>query len=152
MRKRKKKVFLFQETYTLKCRAEAEIVAEQISYPCLLKQTWRPEGWTSHTKVKAAKANSAKEFLSLYDHYQQWLDILLVQEWIECPEENHFTCNCYFDRNSEQLVTFTSRKLRQWLPKTDRFPREILLNRLNGEINIQFRYVNKAQLSDPLIR
>ncbi|KAA3620021.1 MAG: carboxylate--amine ligase [Calditrichaeota bacterium] len=106
------------KTFILKSREDAENAAGKMSYPCLLKPPWRPESWTKHTKVKALKANSKQEFLSLYDHYHKWIDILLVQNWIEGPNENHFTCNCYFDKNSEPLVTFTSRKLRQWLPKT----------------------------------
>lgn len=106
------------QTKILRSREDAEDAARMMKYPCLLKPPWRPESWTSHTKVKAVRADDAASFLSLFDHYHQWTDILIAQQWITGPEENHYTCNSFYDENFDPLVTFTSRKLRQWLPQT----------------------------------
>jgi predicted ATP-grasp superfamily ATP-dependent carboligase len=56
--------------------------------------------------------------IAQYRHIREWADVLIAQKMIEGGDSNHFTCNCYFDRNGEPIVTFTSRKLRQWRPKT----------------------------------
>jgi hypothetical protein len=39
-----------------------------------------------------------------------------VQEWVAGPDTDLYTCNCYFDRRGEQVVSFVTRKLRQWPP------------------------------------
>ena len=41
--------------------------------------------------------------------------MLLVQEWVEGPETELYSCNAYFD-DGEPLVTFVAKKLRQWPP------------------------------------
>jgi predicted ATP-grasp superfamily ATP-dependent carboligase len=43
---------------------------------------------------------------------------LIAQEWIEGPDANLYSCNCYFDNSSRPLATFVARKLRQWPPQT----------------------------------
>src|SRR5574341_1720855 len=45
-------------------------------------------------------------------------DHFILQEWIDGPESDQFTCNCYFDRKGRPVVTFVSRKIRQWPPGT----------------------------------
>lgn len=42
----------------------------------------------------------------------------MVQEWIEGSDAELYSCNCYFNAESEPLVTFVARKLRQWPPRT----------------------------------
>jgi predicted ATP-grasp superfamily ATP-dependent carboligase len=44
--------------------------------------------------------------------------VLVAQEWIRGSEGDHFTCNAYFDRNARPVVTFVTRKIRQWPPQT----------------------------------
>ncbi len=105
-------------TFFLYSRADAEQAAEKLAFPCILKPPFRPRAWTQHTKQKAFKASSPEELLALYDHYHGWADVLIAQEWIEGPDANLYSCNCYFDANSEPIATFVSRKLRQWPPET----------------------------------
>ena len=106
------------ETYFLCSRKDAEEVAGKLTYPVILKPPYRPDEWRKHTRDKAFKVLNADELLSRYDQCSQWADSLIVQGWIEGPDVNHVTCNCYFSASSEPLVTFTSRKLRQWPQKT----------------------------------
>jgi len=105
-------------SFFLYCRADAEQAARQLTYPCLLKPPSRPATWARHTKLKAIKASDAREFLAIYDHYHGWINALIAQEWIEGNDTNLYTCNCYFGATGEPLVTFVSRKLRQWPPET----------------------------------
>lgn len=109
--------FPIPKTYFLYSRAEAEHAAKNLCYPCILKPPRRFSTWTQHTKRKALKATNAAELLAYYDHYQRWTNALIAQEWIEGPDANLYSCNCYFDANAEPLVTFVARKLRQWPPE-----------------------------------
>lgn len=106
------------ETYFLYSRADAEEAARELPYPCALKPPYRPHEWTKHTKQKAFKVASAEELLALYDHYHRWTNVLIAQRWLEGPESNLYSCNCYFDKNGQPVVTFVARKLRQWPPVT----------------------------------
>lgn len=110
--------FPIPPTFILNSRRDAEKAAKKLDFPCILKPSWRPETWTNHTKSKAFFINSEKELLDLYDHYHGWAEVLIVQEWISGDESNHYTCNCYFGSNGEPLVTFTTRKMRQWPSRT----------------------------------
>lgn len=110
--------FPISETSFLCSRKDAEEAALKLTYPVILKPPYRPDEWRKHTREKAFKVRNAEELLSRYDQCSKWADSLIVQGWIEGPDTNHVTCNCYFSANSEPLVTFTSRKLRQWPQKT----------------------------------
>lgn len=113
-----KEGFPIPKTYFLYSRADAEDAARNLTFPSTLKPPYRPLEWTKHTKQKAFKVANAEELLALYDHYHKWADVLIAQEWIEGPESNLYSCNCYFDTNSRPVATFVSRKLRQWPPLT----------------------------------
>lgn len=110
--------FPIPRTFILHCRADAEYAASQLSYPCILKPPSRPASWVKHTRLKAMIAKSSAELLAHYNHCCNWAEVLIVQELIHGQETDHYTCNCYFDRWSEPVVTFTSRKIRQWPPQT----------------------------------
>jgi predicted ATP-grasp superfamily ATP-dependent carboligase len=111
--------FPIPTTCILRSRTDAEQVSGKMSYPCILKppNSATPE-WESNCPVSAFKVSTPKELLSLYDCYRRLTDALIVQELIEGPDTNHYSCNCYFNSASEPLVTFTTRKLRQWPPST----------------------------------
>lgn len=110
--------FPIPKTRFLYSRRDAESAAESLNYPSTLKPPYRPHNWTRHTKQKAIKVFDGDDLLSAYDHYCRWTDVLIAQEWIEGPESNLFSCNCYFDDQSEPVATFIARKLRQWPPIT----------------------------------
>ena len=105
-------------TFFLSSRQEAEQATGSLTFPCILKPPIKTPMWESHTKAKVYKASSPGELLKLYDQCSQWADLLMVQEWVEGKDANLYSCNCYFDDQSEPLVTFIARKLRQWPPET----------------------------------
>ncbi len=104
-------------TFVLESRADAELAAQSMTYPCILKPPGRTEEWELHAPEKVFKAWSADEFLSLFDQYHPWAPRLVAQEWIEGPDSNIYSCYCYFNAASEPVLTFTARKIRQWPPE-----------------------------------
>jgi predicted ATP-grasp superfamily ATP-dependent carboligase len=106
------------ETFPIRTREQAEEVAHEVTYPCILKPPLRLRRWSRHTKDKGFVARSPSELLEHYDRSRDWTEALIAQRLIPGGDSNHFTCNCYIDRSGEPQVVFTSRKLRQWPPKT----------------------------------
>jgi predicted ATP-grasp superfamily ATP-dependent carboligase len=105
-------------TFFLRNKAEAQAAAERLNFPCILKPPMKTPKWEQNTKAKVFKLASAREFLEQYERCASWADLLMAQEWIEGTDANLYSCNCYFNANSEPLVTFVARKLRQWPPHT----------------------------------
>lgn len=110
--------FPIPKTYFLSSREDAENATRNLTFPAIVKPPYRPAEWRKHTKEKAFKVADASELLAIYDRAEKWADVLIAQEWIKGSDTNHVTCNCYFGSDTELLVTFTSRKLRQWPQKT----------------------------------
>lgn len=104
-------------TYVIKHRADAQMAARDLRFPCVLKPAVKTASWQRQTTAKLYKATNGAELLQLYDRCRDWTDALVAQEWIEGPDNRHFTCNAYFDAQSRPLVTFVSQKLRQWPPE-----------------------------------
>jgi D-aspartate ligase len=104
-------------TFMLADRSDAEHAAQELVFPCIVKPSPRSAEWESKSSSKVHRASTADEFLALYDRCAPWTESLVVQEWIEGPESQLYTCYCYFGGDSEPLVTFVTRKLRQWPPE-----------------------------------
>ncbi|NIR46963.1 carboxylate--amine ligase [candidate division KSB1 bacterium] len=113
-----KKGLAIPQTFILETRDEAERAAQSLQFPCILKPSFRSPEWNQYTSQKAFKVLSCEELLSLYEEYHGLADVLIAQDWIDGVDTDHFTCNCYFDAHSNPLVTFTSKKIRQWPPET----------------------------------
>lgn len=110
--------FPIPQTFFLRSERDAAAAADQLDYPCIIKPPFRLREWSQHTKLKGLLAGDKNEFLAKYQQCRDWADVLIVQRLVAGGDPNHYTCNCYFDRHGEPVVTFTSRKLRQWRPKT----------------------------------
>ena len=105
-------------TFFVHNRADAEEAARELSYPCILKPPMKTPTWEQNTKEKVFKIDSAGEFLQIYDRCAGWAELLMAQEWVDGSDANLYSCNCYFNADSEPLVTFIARKIRQWPPET----------------------------------
>jgi D-aspartate ligase len=106
------------KSFTLASLADVQHAATLVNYPAVLKPAMKTIRWQQHTSRKAIVVNSAEQLQAAFQRYSAWSQTLLLQEWIPGPLENHFTCDAYFDSQSQPLVTFTSRKLRQWPVET----------------------------------
>jgi D-aspartate ligase len=94
--------------------SDAERAARELTFPCLLKPSYRNMDWDSHTKCKVFMLASGEELLQAYETCREWSAAFIAQQWIRGDDTNLYSCNCYFDRNGEPLATFVARKLRQW--------------------------------------
>jgi predicted ATP-grasp superfamily ATP-dependent carboligase len=110
--------FPLTPTYVLQERADAERAASELTFPAIVKPSVRLREWSKHTKEKAFIVSNAAELLQEYERLRAWASVLIVQELIQGPDRNHFTCNAYFGKSGEPLVVFTTQKLRQWPPAT----------------------------------
>ncbi len=111
--------FPIPETRFLNSEEDAKRAADELSFPCVLKPPMSaiPE-WEKNSKLKAYRITSPGELLDYYQRSKVWAKDLIVQEWIEGPDSNLYSCNCYFNAQFEPVVTFVARKLRQWPPVT----------------------------------
>ena len=104
-------------TEVLTCRSDAEVAAQKLEYPCVLKPPVKSAGWLAHTRAKGFAVRDTHHLLSVYDTVADWSPVLLVQEWVAGPEDGLFSCNGYFGEQGEPLATFVARKVRQWPPE-----------------------------------
>jgi predicted ATP-grasp superfamily ATP-dependent carboligase len=101
-------------TFFLRSRADAEQAAQRLTFPCILKPPVKTPTWQRHVTTGVLKVSDEGDFLAVYDRCSTWAEQLIVQEWIEGGDSNLYACNCYFNADSQPVVTFVSRKLRQW--------------------------------------
>lgn len=104
------------QTSILRNRNDAELIAADLPYPCVVKPVRRSPQWNARTLSKAFRVNDANEFLDVYDNVNGWAPELMVQQWIVGDDTHLYSCNCYFDRQSRLVTTFIARKIRQWPP------------------------------------
>jgi D-aspartate ligase len=105
-------------TFFLRNRNDAEVAASQLTFPCILKPPMKTPTWEKNTQAKVYKVSDKAELLTLYDQCANWADLLMAQEWIEGSDADLYSCNCYFSADSQPLVTFIARKIRQWPVET----------------------------------
>jgi D-aspartate ligase len=105
-------------TFFLENREAVERAVTELTFPCIMKPPMKTPAWEKNTSAKVYKVNSPEEALATYDRCESWADTLMIQEWIEGTDANLYSCNCYFDEDSQPLVTFIARKIRQWPPRT----------------------------------
>lgn len=112
------KGFLVPKTFFLHSQIDVLEAAQELKFPCILKPSIRTPQWEKNTKTKAYTVKDAQDLLRIYEFTSNLAESLMVQEWIEGPDSNLFSCNCYFTSETLPAVTFIARKIRQWPPKT----------------------------------
>lgn len=98
---------------------DAKRAAHELRFPCVMKPPLSADPkWEKSSKLKAYLLQSPEEVVAGYRRLSNLADMLILQEWIVGPITNLYSCNCYFNADSEPLVTFVTHKLRQWPPDT----------------------------------
>lgn len=107
------------KTYFLNNMNELPLIVKEIEFPCVVKPpiSAAPE-WENQSKLKAYKVSSEKELQLVLERYSKLANILIIQSWISGDEDSNYSCNVYMGRNGDPLVTFVSKKIRQWPPIT----------------------------------
>ena len=101
-------------TRLLHSAEDVAMAARELRFPLILKPSVKTPEWSRRSAAKVHRVQNPEELRRLYDRFAGAAACLIVQEWIEGADTDHYTCNCYFSADSEPLVTFTTRKLRQW--------------------------------------
>ena len=105
------------ETHFLRSRADLEAIIDELTFPCVLKPSNSATAlWERNVLVSAFRVKDRETMLALYDAHHEFTDVLIVQRWIEGPDANLISCNCYYSTDAQPLVTFIARKIRQWPP------------------------------------
>jgi D-aspartate ligase len=104
-------------TSVVRCSGDVEAAVTSAHFPCLIKP-WRITAqWEAATNCrKALWVHSVDELRTLYKAVCDTEPRLLVQDWIEGRDDDIYATFVYFNRQSQPLVSFGSRKLRQWPP------------------------------------
>lgn len=110
--------FTVPETYVIRNRSDLASAAEKLPFPGILKPSIKTPEWNRHTTLKAFKVHTHRELIEIYEAFHALAPFLILQKWVEGDDTHHFTCNAYFNGNSEPVVTFVSQKIRQWPPRT----------------------------------
>ena len=111
--------FPIPQTFYIHNRAELDNAVDGLTFPSIIKPpTSATNNWELNCKLKGYKVTNKEDLFTAYDRCESWADMLIVQDFIEGPESNLFSCNCYFNADSQPLVTLVARKLRQWPPIT----------------------------------
>jgi D-aspartate ligase len=105
-------------TYIVSSEADLDQAAAEITFPCILKPPLKTAAWEQHTRKKVFKIANAEALRAVYQRCSKWTEALMLQEWVEGTDADLYSCNCYFSADSRPLVTFVSRKIRQWPPET----------------------------------
>ncbi len=108
--------FVVPSTFLLRSADDVGEAARQLSYPAVLKPSVKLPEWERHMSAKAFVVRDAGELRALYDRCAGYAEALLVQEWVHGDDSPNYTCNAYFGADGQPLVTFVTRKLREWPP------------------------------------
>lgn len=98
-------------------RASADMVLlEKLRYPVVVKPGSRHADYARHFR-KAYRVNSAAEAAQLVSRILEVMADIVVQEWIEGPDDSIHFCLQYRSKDGTSVASFTGRKLRSWPPQ-----------------------------------
>jgi predicted ATP-grasp superfamily ATP-dependent carboligase len=113
------KGFPIPRTYFLHDRSDVEDAIAAMTFPCALKpNSTKTDLWLGHTHIRAFKIINGPELRAAFESHRRFADTLILQDWIEGGDDTHYAAFCYLNAEAQPLVTFTSRKVRQWPPQT----------------------------------
>ncbi len=102
------------ESVFIEVRGVAETAAGALSYPAVLIPSIMSATWQANTDAKAFPVADGEELLAVYDRVSGWCERFIAQEWIAGDVGDQYSSNVYYGADSAPLVTFVSRKVRQW--------------------------------------
>ncbi len=100
------------DSYFPASRNEALQLSETLSYPLLLKRIDRRK---LHLAGKAVLVHNAEQLMEKYDGMEDdGNPNIMIQKYIPGRDDCAWTFNGFFDKNSDCLVAFTGKKIRQY--------------------------------------
>jgi D-aspartate ligase len=109
-------------TVRVRSREDARDAASRFAYPVVAKavyaQDWRAPGIADAVRRrKAVKIASPEELVQFHERVEPHHPDLLVQEWIEGPDDQCVVLGAYRGRGGRMLGWFTARKMLQYPPE-----------------------------------
>jgi predicted ATP-grasp superfamily ATP-dependent carboligase len=101
-------------TFFPKSEGDLDGISEKLSQPCLLKPAVKTEKWTLRFRKKVLRFESMGELRSLLGGCLDAAGDIIVQERIGGDDACLSSTIFYYSSAGERVLTFTSRKLRQW--------------------------------------
>jgi predicted ATP-grasp superfamily ATP-dependent carboligase len=96
--------------------AKAELAAQGIGFPCVVKPLRKSPEFTEAFRAKALLCHDKGEVGRILSHPLCKHDAFLVQEYVPGTDHDVYFVLHYFDRESTPLVSFAGRKIRQTPP------------------------------------
>ena len=109
--------FRIPDTWFIYNRKDLDAAVDKVIFPCVFKPHYRTAAWNELSAFKAFKIATPEQLFATFEKYKSGTSCFILQNWIEGPDANLFSCNAYFNADSQPLATFVARKLRQWPPE-----------------------------------
>ncbi|MGE4543377.1 MAG: hypothetical protein AB7D06_04605 [Pedobacter sp.] len=109
--------FRIPDTWFIYNRDDLISATDKVAFPCVLKPHYRTAAWNELSAFKAFKITTPEQLIATFEQYKSGTSCFILQNWIEGPDANLYSCNAYFNTDSQPLATFVARKLRQWPPE-----------------------------------
>ncbi len=106
--------FRVPKTVVVTNREALKQIVETLSFPCVIKPTWRSSAWKKAKFPKVFVFERPKDLKNKFGRIYDVEQDLLAQEWIPGGDADIYFCLTYFDHGGKCLADFTGRKLRQW--------------------------------------
>lgn len=103
------------KTFVPKCIEDLSGISRTLEYPCVIKPAFGYLFKDFH--FKAVLIKNGHDLLEICRNIEKHIDKVLIQELISGSDSAQYSVAVYFNRNSELLASFTSRKIRQNPPR-----------------------------------
>ena len=94
-----------------------DVAVAHLRAPCVVKPARKDRRWLRSAPDKAIRVDSTDDLVPTVAAALAWSDHLVVQEWVDGPDTDLVTCNCYIDPTGAVRASVVSSKLRQWPPE-----------------------------------
>jgi len=106
--------FPVPESYVATNQDELNEVLEKITYPAVIKPRYRDESWNKKPLDKIYKLQRKENIEDIPVDLFKIAPSYIVQRWILGKDSNVHFCLTYFNRQSQEVNSFTGKKLLQW--------------------------------------
>jgi len=113
----KKENFLIPNTYFASNADEIINVSDCITYPCIIKPSFRGAAWEHSGVKKVYRVNDPRELVEQYRAIEYLQNDVIIQEWIPGVDAEVYFCLLYFNKAAKCVAHCVGRKLRQWPPE-----------------------------------
>lgn len=108
--------FPMPTTFFLNDKSDLKEIAENIKFPCIIKPSRSKDRWYDYFQEKVERIYCPEELYHVFEDSLKATESPILQEWIPGNDSNLNSCTFFYDNQHQPVITFTSRKIRQWPP------------------------------------